>query len=82
MDNCVADHDIGDSDEDLPVLGTGPIGDASVTPWIPIGRGERRADLEEVVARLRVLWAERYAYRIAVSAGGSKEQYQLLVRHL
>ncbi len=82
MDNCVADHDIGDSDEDLSVLGTRPLGDELVTPWIPIGRGEKRADLEEVVARLRVLWVERYAYRIAVTASGSKEQYQLLVRHL
>ena len=82
MDNGAADRELWDSDEDMPSLGPCTTPATSSASWIPVGRGEARADLEAIVQQLKAAWAGRYAYRIDRSAEDGSADYQLFVRHL
>lgn len=49
--------------------------------WIPIGKGDARPQLEQVVEMLKKRWAKRYVYRIEEDDDAEAEPYRLLVKH-
>ena len=51
--------------------------------WIPIGRGAKRAELEDIIAELKKRWEERYDYRIEEGEKASEElPFRLYLKHL
>ncbi len=50
--------------------------------WIPIGKGDERAELEKVVETLKKRWQERWHYKIEEAASDvDSGTFQLLVAH-
>ena len=50
--------------------------------WIPIGRGDDKSKLEQMVIVLRERWERRWEFRIDHDEDQVAEPYRLMVRHV